>query len=215
MTRKNKPLASPSRPMPPAALFESMGRDFMPAPDVMAWARSMILAEDAPLYNPDHQHLAFADIAVLWAAGGFVKQGRTVLGQCEEVTFRCGPWQKGRQEQQMQEWFGSVPDFLITLDASFCANCSDAEFCALVEHELFHIGHALDEYGALAFTKAGAPKLRMRAHDVSEFVGIVKRYGVGSPDGDVARLVAAANAGPQLRGVTIAQACGTCLLRAA
>ncbi len=42
-----------------------------------------------------------------------------LLGQCEEVTFRAGAWQKGRQEQQMRDWFGNVPDFLITLDADY------------------------------------------------------------------------------------------------
>lgn len=203
------------RPAPPEALFESPWLTFMPAPEVRSWARAMFLAEDATLHNEDHSHLEYANFEFLWASGGFARQGRTVLGQCEEVTFRAGPWQKGRQEQQMREWFGSVPDFVITLDADYSRKCSDAEFCALVEHEMYHIGHAKDDFGQPAFTKAGLPKLAMRGHDVNEFVGVVRRYGVGRPDGDLAQMVAAANAGPEIRGHTIAHACGTCLLMAA
>src|SRR3546814_11509171 len=67
------------------------------------------------------------------AASGFAKAGRFVAGQAEQVTFRSGGWQKRRQEQQMCEWFGRVPEFLITLDAAFCSACSDAQFCALVD----------------------------------------------------------------------------------
>lgn len=73
---------------------------------------------------------------MLWASSCFAKAGRTVLGQSEAVMFRAGGWQKAGQEQQMIDWFGEVPSFLITLAADYCAQCTDAEFCALVEHEL-------------------------------------------------------------------------------
>src|SRR5690606_6326227 len=119
--------------------------------------------------NPDHAHLAGADLCFLWAASGFAKAGRYVLGQAEQVMFRAGGWQKARQEQQMVEWFGRVPEFLITLAADYCATCSDEEFCALVEHELYHIGHLKDEYGAPAFYRDGRPKLGIQGHDVEEF----------------------------------------------
>lgn len=200
------------RPMPPEALFESPWLNFLPAPEVRSWAHAMFLAEGATLRNEEHSHLDQANFEFLWASGGFAKQGRTVLGQCEEVTFRAGPWQKGRQEQQMRDWFGSVPDFVITLDADYSRKCSDAEFCALVEHEMYHIGHAKDDFGAPAFTKGGLPKLTMRAHDVEEFVGVVRRYGASK---DVQRLIDAAKNGPEVAKLNIARACGTCLLKAA
>ena len=199
--------------MAPDALFESPYLTFAPAHDVLTWTRAMFITEGGPLHNPDHEHLEYGDIAFLWASGGFNKQGRTVLGQCEEVTFRAGPWQKGRQEQQMRDWFGSVPDFVITLDGDYSRKCSDLEFCALVEHELMHIGHLDDEYGAPAFYKdSGLPKLGMRGHDVEEFVGVVRRYGASA---DVQRLIDAAKAVPEVAKLNIARACGTCLLRAA
>src|SRR5690606_39228588 len=130
------------RPIPPTALladdlYETI---LAPALDVAAWAHDAILADTGPLHNPDHAHLLDADIGFLWASSAFAKRGRTVVGQAEQVMIRAGGWQKARQEQQLREWFGHVPDFLITLAADYCAQCSDTELCALVEHELYHIG---------------------------------------------------------------------------
>lgn len=206
-----------ARPSPPVGLGEMLadGRfaaSLAPAPELGRWAQDIILSADGPLYNPEHAHLIDGDIEFLWAASGFEKQGRLVLGQAEQVMFRAGGWQKLRQEQQMEEWFGRVPAFLITLSAAFCRKCSDVDFCALIEHELYHIAHDRDQYGAPAFTKEGLPKLKLRGHDVEEFVGVVRRYGASE---DVARLVEAAKVAPEVAKLNVARACGTCLLRAA
>ncbi|ODA00605.1 hypothetical protein A7P25_21985 [Achromobacter xylosoxidans] len=191
------------RPTPPDQLDR-----FLPAPELHAWVEQTILASGGPLHNPDHAHLVDADLAFLWAPAAFEKAGHTVLGQAEQVMFRAGGWQKARQEQHMVEWFGGVPAFLITLAADYCIACTDAEFCALVEHELYHLGHAPDPYGAPAFDKSGRPKLRIVGHDVEEFVGVVARYGSSE---DVRRLVAAAGTAPAVPRLDIARACGCCL----
>lgn len=216
MAKKNRE-AFANRPRPPESLFDANNwfRRFMPADGVAEWVHSTLLDEHSPLYNEDHFHLKDADIEFLWAAQENSRQMRRVVGQCEEVTFRCGAWQKGRQEQQMHEWFGRVPTYLITLDAMYVNECSDAEFCSLVEHEMYHIAQKSDEFGAPAFTKDGAPKLGIQSHDVEEFVGIVRRYGIGAAAGKTAKLVEAAQKAPEIGSLNIAQACGTCLLRAA
>lgn len=201
-----------SRPQPPEQLIESLYTTLLPAPDLADWVNATILADDGPLHNPEHAHLIDADLCFLWASGAFSKQGRTVVGQAEQVMFRAGGWQKARQEQQMREWFGYVPAFVITLAADYCAQCSDAEFCALVEHELYHVAQALDEFGSPKFDKEGHPKLALRGHDVEEFVGVVRRYGA-SPQ--VACMVEAAKHPAEVENINIARACGTCLLRAA
>lgn len=203
-----------SRPAPPEALLadDLYSMILAPGPELAAWAQEAILSEDGSLHNPDHAHLIDADIGFLWASSAFTKRGRTVVGQAEQVMIRAGGWQKARQEQQLREWFGHVPDFLITLAADYCARCSDTEFCALVEHELYHIGQERDEFGAPKFTKDGMPRLAMRGHDVEEFVGVVRRYGVS---GEVSRLVAAAQSSPEVAQLNIARACGTCLLKSA
>jgi len=205
--------SQPARPLPPITMIEDGESDaFQPALDIPDWVQANIIAPGAPLHNPDHAHLEHADIAYLWAAGGFVKAGRTVLGQCEEVTFRCGAWQKGRQEQQMRHWFGRVPEYLITLDAMYVAQCSDLEFCSLLEHELYHIAQDTDMFGDPAFKKDGMPRLFLKGHDVEEFVGVVRRYGA-TPD--VAKIVEAASHAPEVAKINIARACGTCLLKTA
>jgi hypothetical protein len=201
-----------TRPYPPASFADPLTARYAPAPEVLKWVRTEILTEGGQLHNPDHEHLEYADIQFLWAPEGFNKAGRTVLGMCEEMTFRCGPWAKGRQQQQMADWFGMVPQFLITLDASYCLKCSDVEFCALVEHECYHIAQELDIFGSPKFNKYGLPVLCMRGHDVEEFIGVVRRYGAST---DVQRLIDAAKGNPEVAKLNIARACGTCLLKAA
>jgi len=206
-----------SRPPPPASLVElselsDFGIRLTPAPEVWEWLQTEILADTGSIHNEDHAHLIDADIRVMWASAAFTKKGRTVVGQAEQVAFRAGGWQKVRMEPQMLDWFGDVPAYIITLAADYCAQCSDADFCALVEHELYHIAQATDQYGAPKFTQEGMPKLEMRGHDVEEFVGVVRRYGASQA---VQELVDAANKPAEVGKMNIARACGTCLLKSA
>lgn len=202
------------RPMPPINLFDDdiMAMQFSPDADIWQWVVDTIISEDGKLHNPDHIHLTDADIGFLWASVSFSKQMRTVVGQAEQVMFRAGGWQKGRQERQMIDWFGRVPDFVITLAADYCMQCSDVEFCALVEHELYHIAHALDDFGSPKFGLDGLPKLKLRGHDVEEFIGVVRRYGASE---QVKQMVEAAQAKPEISNLDIRNACGTCLLKLA
>jgi len=200
------------RPIPPPDLLQSAAISLIPAPDVWEWLQSEILAETGSIHNEDHAHLIDADIRVMWASSAYTKKGRTVVGQTEQVAFRAGGWQKARMEQQMLDWFGDVPAYIITLAADYCAQCADADFCALVEHELYQIAQATDQYGAPKFTQEGLPKLEMRGHDVEEFVGVVRRYGA-SPA--VQELVDAANNPAEVGKMNISRACGTCLLKSA
>ena len=215
MGRRTEVRAGRSRPKPPASLMDNPYAVLAPAPDVLEWIRREVLNEGGAIYNQDHRHLIDADLQVLWANNGFTKQGRAVIGQAEQVMFRAGGWQKARQEQQMREWFGDTPTFLITFDGSYAQTCSDADWCALVEHELYHLAHQKDEFGAPAFTKDGLPKIALQGHDVEEFVAVVRRYGVGDPGGAIAKLASAARGTPEVSRASVAGACGTCLLRAA
>ncbi|NEG85097.1 hypothetical protein GQQ15_06425 [Pantoea agglomerans] len=203
------------RPYPPADFVEEFTPyiKLIPATDIYGWVTDNIIDGNGPLHNPDHEHLLDADIAFMWAASAFSKKGRTVLGQAEEVAMRAGGWQKARMEQQMYEWFGHKPDYIITLAADFCSQCSDLEFCALLEHELYHIAQLTDEFGAPEFYRdTGQPKLCMRGHDVEEFVGVVRRYGASA---DVQEIIDAASQPAEVAKINIARACGTCLMKLA
>jgi hypothetical protein len=204
------------RPLPPDNIGTLEGDYILhvaPALDMPMWVQNTFIAADSALHNPEHLHLTDAlegQIGFLWASGGYLKQGRHIIGLTEPLVFRSGYWQKMRAEQQFAQWFGmNIPEFIITLDADYCRQCGDVEFCALVEHELYHIAHDVDKMGAPAFHRdTGKPKLTMRGHDVEEFVGVVRRYGMSA---EVAKLVDAANKQPEVARVDIAAACGTCL----
>lgn len=189
----------PVRPYPPKFIFELDTPDFLPAPELWAWIKAVFLNENSEVFNPDHIHLDsfyWPQIAVMWANAGFTKQGRFVVGQAEKVMINAGGWKKAPQEEQFIQWFGDIPDYLITIDARFAEAANDMAFCALIEHELYHIAHKLDEWGAPQYNReTGLPKLEIRGHDVEEFTGVVRRYGA-SPD--VQEMVAAAKQRPEV-----------------
>jgi hypothetical protein len=125
-----------------------------------------------------------------------------------------GKWSRARAEQQIVAWFGSIPDFIITLDAEYCRHCGDAEFMALVEHELYHAAQDKDDFGQPKFSKStGLPVFTVRGHDVEQFVGVVRRYGADASG--VREMVDAANRPPEIARAYIEHACGTCNLRVA
>lgn len=206
------------RPQPPRELFEVGTRvSFLPAPDLAEWARATFIDDSAPLLNEDHHHLQRASIGFLWTSVRNSRQMRLIVGQAEVGQPRgaMGKWPKARAEQQLEDWFGEIPDFLITLDADYASQCEDATFCALVEHELYHCAQDIDAFGQPKFRQDGRPAFAMRGHDAEEFIGIVRRYGAGHAAGGVQGLVEAANRRPEIAKAEIAGVCGTCFLRAA
>lgn len=208
------------RPFPPQDLIDKAEEDeairLAPAPDLMNWVITNFLTVDGPLHNPDHDHIAelIHDneefLACAWASSACMAKKRMVLGQCEKVMFNQGGWKKARQEQQMRDWFGYVPVYLITIDASYCDQATDRDFCALIEHELYHIGVERDEDGEPLYSDmTGLPKHYLAGHDVEEFVGVVKRWGA---DESVKRLIEVAKQVPFVSDVNISKCCGTCLI---
>lgn len=200
-----------TRPRAPAHLLEALhdGPSFVAASDVERWIFATFIDEGAPLENDEHEHLRDARIGVLWTSVPNGKHGRAIVGQAQ----LCGSggsdkWAKGKQEQQLTEWFGSVPDFVITLFAPFADQANDATFCALVEHELSHCGQERDEFGVPKFTRNG-PSYCMRGHDVEEFVGVVRRYGADAAG--VRAMIDAAAEGPTIAAADISFSCGNCL----
>jgi len=209
-----------SRPEPPERLlkldpiYDSV--DFEPSKELENWIWDTFIDSNSPLHNPDHDHLTYFGsrfFKVLWASSAFIKAGQVVLGQTERVMFRAGGWQKMRQESQMINWFGYIPEYVITIDARYASECSDIDFCALIEHELYHIGVKRTDEGEMILSPiTGMPKHYLRGHDVEEFHGVVGRYGANDA---VQHMVDLANAGPTISKAKIAHTCGTCLLKLA
>lgn len=185
---------------------------FRPAPEVERWLRSVFIEADGELYNEEHQHLSHATIGVLWTNASNTKSGDIVAGTAEMPQVNGAQWSKARQRWLLNEWFGDVPDFVITLDAVLCAQARDIEFCALVEHELLHCAQARNAYGMPKFSKeTGLPIFAMRGHDVEEFVSIARRYGPrGVLNPKLRELVEVSLQVPQVAEGAIRLACGTC-----
>src|ERR1700704_5355662 len=80
------------------------------------------------------------------------RHGRRVVGQAERGDpAAMGKWARARAALQVWEWFRAIPDFILTFDASYASICSDAQWCALCEHELSHCGVERDAFGAPKF----------------------------------------------------------------
>lgn len=127
------------------------------------------------------------------------------LGQVQAM----GRWARAKAEYQQTLWFGETPDFLITVDASWWAQAPDVAACALVEHELYHCAQDKDAFGMPKFNRlTGKPAYTLKGHDVEEFVGVVRRYGVTSAE--LREMVDAIAAGPSVPGLEIARICGNC-----
>lgn len=202
------------RPTPPTELFETYEERFIPCEDLDAWVRATFLDEGSPLHNPDHAHLEGATIGYLWTNTPNSRNMRHVIGQSELMPpMAMGKWQRARAIAQIEEWFGALPDFLVTLFAPAAITMDDVSFCALVEHELYHCGQERDQYGAPKFTQDGRPKFAIRGHDIEEFVGVIARYGAEAAQ--VTEMIAAGNAKPLIGRATVEGVCGTCMRIAA
>lgn len=194
------------RPKPPARLCE-YGKEFEPAPALEAWIRKTFIESTGPLHNPEHDHLNFALIGLLWTNAANVKRGNEVAATAEMPFFRGDAWQKARQQFQFDRWFGFDPDFVITISAPIAAEADDASFCALVEHELLHCAQAKDAFGTPRWNKTG-PVFTLRGHDFEQFYSVVARYGAEAAG--VTPLVEAASRTPIIAGETVTLACGNC-----
>lgn len=62
----------------------------IPATEIGEWVSQHTLSVDGRIHNPDHTHLLDADVEFMWASGPFEKNGRYILGQCEQVMLRAG-----------------------------------------------------------------------------------------------------------------------------
>lgn len=202
------------RPYPPDSVDEDVPETFVADATLLDWIRETFIDGSGPLANEDHEHLADAVIGVLWTNAINVTKQREVLATAEIPNAMAGGWKRARFEFQLREWFGSVPDFLLTFQGPACSRLDDRAFCALVEHELYHCAQALDRYGNPRFSEAtGLPVFAIKGHDVEEFVGVVQRYGPTTHE--LRRMVAAAQRRPAVADEPIAIACGTCAARVA
>lgn len=213
MTATVQKLITVARPFPPIELVESLDELFAPAMEVDMFVSETLLNDESLLYNEDHAHLLNADIGYLWTNVDNTRQMKAVAATAEmpKPPLAGNAWSKAKHRWQLRQWFGTDKlDFLITIDARYADKCSDVDFCALLDHELYHCAQREDEFGSPKFTKDGDPVFGIKGHDVEEFVGIVRRYGVKAGAGDTAAFIAAGQTEPLIAEADIREICGSC-----
>jgi hypothetical protein len=191
------------------------GFQIEPSAELSDWLMNTFVHEDGELCNEDHAHLRTANIACLWTNVEFEDGLMPVAGMAEIVKVNGKPWPRAERTDHLCLLHGNVPQARIWLYAPYAATLDDASFCALVEHELYHLAQKKDKEQQPMFDDEGRPVLTNRAHDVGEFIEVVRRYGVGAVHPNVKKLVEAAKVGvPLLSPANVHAACGTCAARA-
>lgn len=201
------------RPQPPIALQSDLRTPerWQRAPELEEWLYQSFILSGSPLQNPEHAHLELARIGCLWTNAANCKGGASIAATAEIPQVDGDQWSKARVRWLLTEWFGEIPDFLLTFDAVTWAQADDTSACALMEHELYHCGQARDQYGQSRFSKlTGEPVWSMRPHDVEEFVGVVRRYGTHTVNPKLRELAEVAQQVPTVARGAIRLACGTC-----
>jgi hypothetical protein len=184
----------------------------VPSRDWAEWIVETFVAPDGAFNNPDHRHLEFAHIGVLWTNAANKRHMLFTLAEAEMPNPRGGPWQIARQKHQLSEWFGSAPDFLITYSGTQLENATDRTLCAVTEHELYHCGQARDEFQFPKFHRDGSPVFGIKGHDIEEFVGVAARWALRP---ELKLLLEQANQQPHISDEVIEGVCGTCARLAA
>lgn len=198
-----------SFPSVPVSLLDGPGT-IEPCPEVGEWTLAMFMTPGQFLYNDEHSHLEDASFGFLWSNVSNVKTGKRILGTAQVGEPSGGtPWAKIATQKQRESWFGDVPDYIVTLDAVWLSTARPEQICALVEHELYHCNIERDEFGDPKFDKYGGTKPAMKQHDVEEFVGVVKRYGL-TMDSKREEMAEAVRRGPLYGSGDLGGICGTC-----
>jgi len=190
----------------PASLLDRPDR-FEPSQTFRDWAFDTFITDSkSPLYNREHDHLAEARIGFLLTTVENVSGGVQILGQCQLGMPNGKKWSAGRQIQQLEEWFGFVPDFLITLDAVWMSTASPFQVCALVEHELLHANFKKDEYGDAKRNHDDEFTWEIRPHDAEVFTTEIRRYGAWKPNLEDLKTAFASE--PQFGNISLGGVCG-------
>ena len=217
-------------PRPPDELLADAlpvrgGGAVAPALELEAWVLSEILAPDRPLSIYEHEHLRPPSqggdfdvrLGFLWCTEVERRSGHRTLGTCQlgEPTGRA--WAAAQRRQQLTEWFGEVPTFLIVLDALHASHALKTgrpqDLLAVVDHELCHAGIRRDRYGVPRFSeRTGEPQWEVRRHDVEQFVGPVRRWGLEATGmSEMAQAIDdLRELGPEVAPATTDGLCGTC-----
>lgn len=132
---------------------------------------------------PELKHLDEHDVEFLWLMRHteHIVAGRRIIGMVHE------PLVQGRLRdlfsQMLVENYGTMPDYIVTLDSAFWRDATPVQRQALVHHELMHVQQAVDADGEPRINRqTGEPIFVIMGHDIEEFNLTVERFGLWKPD---------------------------------
>jgi hypothetical protein len=209
-------------PHPPAALFEEdLEGAFARAEEVEEFLRRELVEPAGYFHSPTHEPLEDAYIGCLWSTAQVKVRGLVPVGTAEMPSRSIGRMNGHAKEiwrWQMRKWFGpQLPDFLITLNASYLVECDDyeVEFLATGKHELLHCRQeTLDGKpdGPPHFRRDGSRVWTIWPHDAETFAEVAEDFG--PVERGVAEIAEALKRPPRFSAAHIRITCGT-LARAA
>lgn len=135
--------------------------------------------------DPVHLHLAENDVEFGWLLRADTKDkggGKVELGSVHVVKSMFQGAFKDLGLQLLADMLGTLPQFLVVLDAQWWAQAAQQDREALVWHELCHVRQSLDKFGAPRFDRDGLPVFGLVPHDVEAFESEVVRYGAWKSD---------------------------------
>lgn len=136
------------------------------------------------MHEPEHRPLFDAEVQFGWLMRTSPKDkgGKRELGSVHVVKTMFQGGFKDLGLQLLESMLGYLPEFLVVLDAEFWAAASRRDREAVIWHELCHVKHRVDKFGAPKFDRDGLPVFGIVEHDVTAFNSEVARYGTWSPD---------------------------------
>lgn len=195
-------------PLPSPELCEP-GFKIEPSMEAAAWIKQTFVLEGGRHYNPEHAHLAKADIVVLFVNREEEDGGMPVVGRAEIIKVAGKPWKQAERLDHLCMLHGNLPQARIWLYGPAWSAGDYWQACSTAEHELYHFAQLVKE-GEPQFDDLERPKLVSRAHDLGEFVGVARRYGINRCGGRAIDFVQAALQPPTIAPATFVPTPGVC-----
>ncbi len=108
---------------------------------------------------------ASVNVAIAWKKSLRAdKDGKMVLGKAKKTSDL---------EREFKEY-----DAVVFLNSDTWDTLTEAQWLALIDHELCHLTVDKDENGKPKEDENGRPCVRLRRHDLEEFRDVVRRHGM-------------------------------------
>lgn len=135
------------------------------------------------MQHPTHTHLEDNEVTFGWLMRTTpkVKAGKVTLGSVHDTKTMAQGGFKDLFTMMLERMLGTVPQYVVVMDLEFWSAATDTQREALTWHELAHVQHAVDQYGAQRYDRDGNPVYELVSHDIEAFQSEVVRYGAWTP----------------------------------